>query len=80
MQSLTTPLGGVVAVSRLFVIGVVVAVMAAIAVFTMTPEAAAQEPDGFVCASDAGDLSWSDDDQSKYWIYKSAAGGCDEFH
>lgn len=29
----------------------------------------------FRCASDAGELTWSDDEQSKYWAYKSTDGG-----
>jgi len=37
----------------------------------------AEPPDvpAFMCAANAGDLTWTDDAQSKYWVYKSTDGG-----
>jgi len=37
--------------------------------------ATAQEPAGFACSSYENHISWSDNGQSRYWVYKSTDGG-----
>jgi len=40
----------------------------------LIPPPSGPEPERFACQSDAGVLTWTDDDQSKYWAYRKAPG------
>jgi len=53
----------------------VIAATALIATLAIPNAADAQQAEPFACAVDAGELSWSDDGQPRYWVYKSADNG-----
>jgi len=59
-------------IRRLAPLVLAVLLAAALAVGFSASSAASQEP--FACASDAGELSWTNDGAGKYWVYKSTDG------
>jgi|GEM_PF-463309 len=67
MLSLRLPLRQLLPVSLLIVL-----VAAAAAIGFSPGTAASQQP--FACESNGGELSWTDDGASRYWVYKSTDG------
>jgi len=57
----------------LYALGIAFA-LAVLLLMASSSDADAQAP-SFACAADAGDLTWTDDAQSRYWVYKSTDGG-----